>query len=433
MIPDDLIELAKLTGRINDPVIRNLFAALSIEPDRSLEQMVREMLIAEAGEQSFDPQPFQPIPGKALVIPGTERIPYIELGDVVSLNSLEFVKKNRFRFPLLSTHSIFSGTTRSGKTCSVSLLLRQLPEETKCWIFDVGEDLVYFNLALSFPAEDFYIINARDFKRNIFEPPPTCSHEEWFNHCKPNFRESFFLRDGSIAMLSAIFDHCLKETKEITLHHIYAKLISMKTSLLKGGREYQYYESLKNRFESLLLNPMYDCVRGFDLAHLTSKRVLWLCRDLSDEEYPLFVNDLLTWLGCYFSHEFNPIPRLVVVIEELHRLTSPQRLKRADLTEPIILKAVRELAKRRIALMFVDQVPSELPTQIMANANFRAIFNTIEGRDLDALQRSLSLSYEQRKFLSRLPRQVCVIKYANHLFPEPFLVLTDQLDLKDEY
>lgn len=430
-----IVELAKLTGKIKEPKFRALLHRLNIFPNPSLEQMLLRKLSAEAGDQSFDPQLFLPISKDEMAIPRTDGIPYVELGDVLVFNSLEYVRKGRFRFPLLAGHKIFLGTTRSGKSSAIAVMLRQLLLKlllvTKCWVFDPEDDVTYKNLALSFSSEDFYLLEARNLKRNLFEAPPNCSQEVWFGHVLRNFREGLYLRDGSIGMLSDILNHLLAEGKSITLKNVHQKLIDLKSMLLKGGREYGFYESLKNRVEYLLTFPMYDCVKGFDLTHLASKNLLLLCHTLSSSDlFAFFLNDIVSWLSLFISNS-GPVPKLTVVLEEVHQLTNPQRLRRADVTEPIILNAVRTCAKRGFSFVFADQVPSELPVSIMANCEFRAIFNTIEGRDLDAIQRSLSLSWERRTFLSKLPKATCVIQYANPLFPDPFLVAIDQFPLRD--
>lgn len=428
-----IVELAKLTGRLNDPILRAQLRRLELSHEPALEQLLLRQLSAAAGDEAFDPQAFRPIPPEEMVQPDTEHIPYIEWGKVARFTCSEIRTSGPFRLPLLCRHGLLAGSTRSGKSSATACFVKQLPAGTKCWVFDSENDPVYSNLACTCGAE-FYVLDVAELKRNILEPPPGCPQEVWFSHVKRNLRESCFLRDGSIAMLTVLLERCYQEARNgpVALRQVYDKLIELRYRLMQAGREYTFYETLKNRLEGLLVNKMFDCIKGFDLAQLARKNVLFQCASLGSDEYPLFVNDMLSWLSCYFEPSLNPVPKLVVVLEEVHRLTNAQRLRRADIAEPIILDAVRTLAKRGVALMFVDQVPSELPVQVLANCSFRAIFNTIEGRDLDALQRSMSLSYEQRAVVSRLPQRVCVVQYSNPRFPEPFLVAIDEFALRQD-
>lgn len=429
MSVDRIVEMARLAGRLNDPKLRAQLRRLQLVPDRTLEELLLRQLTVAAGDQSFDPSAFNRISESDLTIPGTERIPYVEWGRLVTLHSGLAVAGTAFRFPLVTGHRLVAGSTRSGKSTAVATMLKRIPAATKCWIIDPEDDPVYKNLAC---AAGFMIIDCSDFRRNILEPPPGCPPEVWFGHFKRNVRESCFLRDGGISMLTVLLEHCRKERECVALRDVYQKLIDLRYRLIQAGREYSFYESLKNRLEGLLVNPMFDCVKGFDLARLASENVLFLCGSLSSDLYPLFVNDVLQWLGCHFAPTLDPVPKLVVVLEEVHRMTNAQRLRRADIAEPIVLDAFRVLAKRQVSLVCVDQVCSELPAQILANCSFRAVFSTIEGRDLDALQRSLGLTHEQRLFVSRLPQRMCVVQYANPAFPEPFPVAIDEFEMKGD-
>jgi hypothetical protein len=430
---DQIVYLATLAGRRNDPKLRAVLRALSVRPNPRIENMLVRQLTIQAGDDAFDPPPFACISEPDMSIPGTEGIPYINFGHAGRFDGSELTVGSRFRRPLLTSHEIHTGGTRSGKSVSVADLIRNLPESTRAWILDPENDPVYANLALAFPEEEFAVIDVRNMKRNLLEGPPGFPQDVWFNHFKRNLRESLFLRDGSMAMLSMLLHRCQEERPEgIALGHVFDKLVEMRYRLIQAGREYTFYETLRNRFEGLLVNPMFDCVKGFDLAELATKHVLFQCGGLGADEFPLYVNDLLCWLSCFCEPSLNPVPKLLVVVEEAHRIVNPGRLRRADIAEPIILDAVRTLAKRRVSLLFVDQVVSELPVQILANCSFRVVFSTIEGRDLDALQRSLGLTLDQRVFVSRLPRRTCIVQYANPNFPEPFPVVVDEFPLRPD-
>jgi hypothetical protein len=206
-----------------------------------------------------------------------------------------------------------------------------------------------------------------------------------------------------------------------SLKQIYRSLISLRYTLLKTGREYSYFESVKNRLESLAHHRVFDCSRGMDIEDLVSANTLIRCRGLGVDEYALIVNDTLLRLAAVMPPTQDP-PKLVVVLEEIHRMTNPERLRKADVAEAIVTDAMRTLAKSSVMLVCVDQIPHLLPPQILANSFFRATFSLFEARDLDCTQRSVGLSAEQREALRALPRGACVVHYANPKCPTPFVV-----------
>ncbi|MBI4450278.1 ATP-binding protein [Candidatus Uhrbacteria bacterium] len=421
-----MLELAEVTGRKSDPRFRHAVRRLLLRPDQRLEEAMLRRLTFEAGDKAIEPPPMNAITAADM---DCGDVPYVRWGKAARVENGRLEATVALRVPLVAGHKLVLGSTRSGKSCAVAGYVRNLPAGTACWVIDPEADRVYMNLALD---AGFLVIDAADFKRNLFEAPPNCPQDVWDGRAERNFRESLFLRDGSMSMLRALLDGCRKEGGPVTLARLRSKLIALRYRLSQSGREFGFYETLKNRLDALVTNPMFDCVAGFNLAELASRNVLFTCGSLGPDDYGVFINDLVSWLSCHFEPDLNPVPRLLVVLEEVHRLTNFQRLRRADIVEPIILDAVRTLAKRRVSLMFVDQVPSELPTQLLANTSFRAVFATIEGRDLDALQRSLSLTPEQRTFISQLPQRACIVQYANPNFPNPFPVLIDDFPLRPD-
>jgi len=304
----------------------------------------------------------------------------------------------------------------------------------RCWILDSESDPVYANLALSFPADEFLVLDWSDVKCNPLHGPPGIPAEVWDEQFKRILCETCFVREGGSSMVSVLLNRCREEQqgRPVALRHVYQKLIELRYRLIERGREYTYYETLKNRLEGLLEISMFKCLVGFDWAKLTSKNVLFRLRGLGTSDYEFLANYLLCFLASYMQPGLGSVPKLFIVLEETHRLTYLQRLRRTDSAEPIILDMVRSLGKRGVSLVFVDQVPYALPVEILANAGFRVVFGTIEGRNLSTLQQSLSLSYDQRAFLSHLPERVCVVQYNNPNFPEPFPVVVDEFPLRED-
>lgn len=384
---DRILELMDIAGKRNDPELRHIVRRLMLKPEKHLEDLLIRKLTLEAGEAVIEQAPFRSI--TPLEMDDVE--PLQRLGHAARFERGLLVATQPFEFRLSAGHRLFTGSTRSGKSCAVSLMVQGLPTRTKTWILDPENDRVYVNLAI---ARGFWVIDCYDFRRNLLEPPPNCDPTVWDGAFKRLMRESCFLRDGSISMLSKLLDECRKDGGPITLRTLLQKLIKLRFRLASQGREFGFFETLRNRVEGLLVQRMFDCVRGFDLSFLASQNVLFLCRSLGSDDFVLFVNDVLSWLSAYFEPDLDPEPKMAVVLEEVHRLTNAQRLRRADVAEPILLDAVRTLAKRRVSLWCVDQVPSTLPTEILAErmhalnldcARIRKLLaNRVSLRDRDA-------------------------------------------------
>jgi hypothetical protein len=414
-----ILELAEITGRARDERFRALMRRLARSPDPGLEANLLRQLTAQAGDEAYAPQPFRAPTASDLAAPG---IPALRLGSVVKLAATGVREIADFSFPLTAGHVGVFGATRRGKSMAVARLLAGLPAGARYLVIDPENDPSYEDLALSQPAERSRVIGWQDLKVGPFAP--VSDPMTWRGAAIRNLSESFFLRYGSRSMLNHMLDYFEREEpgQPVSVARLYEKLMQLRFTLSRAGREYTFFESLKNRFEGLLANQIYDCAAGPPISDLTSRNTWLRLRGMPENDFVFTVNDVLLRLAQHFAPDPNPVPKLVVVLEETHRLTNKERLRQTDISEPVLLEAARTLAKCRVSLVFVDQVPSELPPQILANCSSRFVFSTIEGRDLDAIQRSMSLSHEQRAALSRLPRQVCVVQYANPSFPEPFCV-----------
>ncbi len=427
----EITDLARLTGRMNEPRLRKQLRRLAMHPDPTLEQMLIRKLSVEAGDELFDPRPFRTPRAEDLIVPDAEDLPHISVGHVCRLggNGVELAGVE-FEEPLSSGHVAIFGGTRMGKTRAALNMLGSLPERVRCLIVDPENDPAIAHFALQ--DERFRIIDWPQLLIGIFHPPTGVPREVWFGQVTRNLRESKYLGDGTISMLNAVLALCQKDRPDapIGIRHVYNKLIDIRYRLSKGGREANWWETLRNRLEGLMSSRVFDCVVGHDTDQLTARKLLIRARGMPSDDFVFMLNDILSRLSCVYQPDLNPEPRLIVMIDELHRVTNAQRLKRSDVSEPIVTDAVRALAKCRINMWLLDQNPSQLPPEIVSNCATKMIFALGDARELDAVQRSLGLDYEQRKALARLPKQTCVVHYMNPNFAEPFLVRIPNNDIE---
>jgi hypothetical protein len=417
---DRILELMKLTGRADDPTLRAILRKLLLVPDPRLESVLLRQLMLEAGDAAYDP-PVIGVPLSTDLAPA-EGVPQTSWARVRTIDQGMVGLKT----PLEPHHTVIIGRTGSGKSCVVAKQLEDV--RIPVWIVEPEGDRVYQNVALRL---GYQIIDCRRWRWNPLDGAPGCSIEEWHSDFVTNAGEALFIGEGGRALLLTVLERCRRELGQIFgLHDVNQALLQARYRFIHGGRAEGFYESLRNRLDGLLVHPMFDCDRGVDFASLLQKRVLFLCDSMSPDVYVLFVNHIFQCLRRSFATAVDRTPKHLLVVEEMHRLTNPQRLRRANITEPLALDAIRTLAKRSVCCVMVDQSPGELPPVIFGNAACRIILNLIEARDLEAVQRSLGLSWEQRNELTKLPPRTALVQYANPKHPEPFIVEIDEVHLE---
>jgi len=424
---DYLRMLAEVAGYKNHEGAQGAVdAALLAKNDRWRDSLPRYLKM-ECFMNEADTNPFLPGPGDDEVCKGD-----IEIGRVVRGPALG----GPFRLPflLVGEHQLWTGHSGSGKSFGIMSEILHLIGTVPVWIFDTEDE--YKNLAQFFPAEDLLVVDYKDLRRNIFEPPPGFHPLEWQGRVKNIWRESFFLRDGSVNLLGDILHELYLSkgildgsTNYVTLNEFYRKLSSLRFRV--NSRNAGYWETLVNRTLNLLnfMGQTYNCVRGHDLEFLLSKSVIFRLRGLSDDLFAFFANDMLTYVLASREPLLNCELRNVFVFDEGHRLFSPLRADRYDLGEPIAFQAVRTIRKRGVGLIIGDQVPHLLPQAIRANLGTRVILRLVDGNSLRAIGDSLSLTPEQRGYILELPKRQAIVQYSG--YPKPFLIELPELGLTE--
>lgn len=98
---------------------------------------------------------------------------------------------------------------------------------------------------------------------------------------------------------------------------------------------------------------------------------------------------------------------LIVAVDELHRYSRSG--SQGVSWEPYLHQATRLGRKRGIAFIVADQTPSLLPPAVIGNALTRIQFKTVDGRDKEAIARSMGLAPQEREYLGQMPQRVAVV------------------------
>ena len=409
---EDLKRMVELAGYSTHGGARAAVDAASCSQNKhwkeSFAQFLRSGILASDCEEN----PFAPGPDDDEVGTGE-----IELGRIVRGRDLG----GPFRIPLasLGEHQLWAGHSGSGKSFGIMAQLRQLIGRISVWIFDTEDE--YKNLARLFSADELLLLDYKDLRRNLFQPPPNFSTAEWHGRIKNIWRESFFMRDGSVNLLGELLHELGSKPDSLpTLNEFHQKLVSLKFRV--NSRTAGYWETLLNRTQALLnfMGQTYSCQRGHDVEYLLGRSVVFRLRGLSDDLFCFFVNDLLSYVMASRETLLGSEPRNLFVFDESHRLFNVARTDRADLGEPIAFQAVRTIRKRGVGLILGDQVPHLLPQVVRANLGTRIILRMVDGNSVRAIGDSLSLTSEQRSFLLELPKRRAVVQYSAH--ERPFLI-----------
>lgn len=419
--------LAELAGYKNHQGAQAAVDATLLAKNKRWSESLPRYLKLRSFVNEADSNPFLPGPSDEELGDGD-----IEIGRLVQGSNLGGPFK--LPFSLIGEHQLWTGHSGSGKSFGIMSEVAQLIGTVPVWIFDTEDE--YKNLAQFFPPEELLIIDYKDLRRNIFEPPPGFHPLEWQGRIKNIWRESFFLRDGSVNLLGDILHELYLSkgildgsTNYVTLNEFYRKLSSLRFRV--NSRNAGYWETLVNRTLNLLnfMGQTYNCLRGHDLEFLLEKSVIFRLRGLSDDLFCLFVNDMLTYVLASREPLLNCELRNVFILDEAHRLFSPIRAERSDLGEPIAFQAVRTIRKRGVGLIIGDQVPHLLPQAIRANLGTRIVLRLVDGNSLRAIGDSLSLTPEQRAYILELPKRQAVVQYSG--YPKPFLIELPELGLTE--
>lgn len=308
--------------------------------------------------------------------------------------------------------TIVLGTNGSGKSSLMLHLCRQLAlrGNVRVWIFDREEEAPS-KLASELKHGKFRYVHYRRFLRNALEPVAGESIKELINRLNSYWFTDLTLGDGSWNILSRAI-HAVMERRDQaqdgwpTLWHLDRELQKMRSAL--DARERGYWETATNRITVLLLlmSEVYDNARGFDLEKLLDENIIVDLSGISDIHPRFFVADLAS--AAMAIRERRPSETVnIFVIDELHRFVRSGPA--GETWRPFIYELSRIGRKRGLGLLCADQVPSQVPTPVMANMSSRIALRTVNGPCKESISRSMSLTYEQRDWISGMPMRTAVV------------------------
>jgi hypothetical protein len=329
-------------------------------------------------------------------------------------------------------HLILAGQTGTGKSVTGSMIIRRSIEKRGInLVIDSADDHVH--LSRFFEPEAYLVIDPKDFKINFLMPPPRVPTRIWRGTLINIMREAFFFRDGTCNELNAILGNLERSKPCPSFPDLHAAI--QKRAYRANSRRAGFIETLLNRVEGLGQSYIADalmCAEGQSLERAMIDRSACFRVGLISDDLlrNFYVNFLLKWLENYLT--FNPHKRgnvkRTIVIEEAHRYCNEGLMKRADLREPIMMGIAREIRKCGVALVFMDQLVSLLPKQLLGNAATFIIFRLPNPSCMKAISETCALLPEQKARLPELPKRQAVV-YSSEL-ERPYLIETIDFPLE---
>jgi len=334
-----------------------------------------------------------------------------------------------------SEHTLVCGHSGSGKSYLIRLLLVQFVRRgIPVWVFDLEGE---YEFLMKYPGgKDMLILTPENDRDNPLCPPEGVGREEWLAETKRLYRESFYFRDSSINLLDRIIRNLYSRKDSGAGSKNFPTIGELLRTLERlefkpGTRHAGYLESLLNRFSALndSLGPVVKCRSGYGIRELARSPVIFRTAGLSDDMRNFYINlKLLRLAKALESGGWGGL-RIVVVIEEAHRLYNRKLAARYDLGEPMLFGNSRTFRKRGIGMIYSDQVPSQLPPALSGNINNFFVLRLVSGRCISRMASAMNLTREQAEFLPVLPRRHCVFQSSD--YPDPVMVRIPELRFRE--
>jgi len=286
-------------------------------------------------------------------------------------------------------HTLIAGKSGSGKSFLGKILFCELTKKgIPVILFDEQNEAS--DLVKILGIEKVSIIDPYDLKLPLLQCPPNCDYERYYGLIKSIFGECFYMKDGSLNLMDELKDYMARKgNKYPTVSDFYNLIKSWRTN--PTSRERGFIETLYNRFRSLVNGP-FDGREGHRVENFEEDSSIIQTGMITDPYGRIFyVNQFLTWFRFYRMNNPRSGPSIVLILEESHRYFFQKAKDRADLSEPMMYQTVRECRKAGISLVFIDQNPHQLPSQIHANISNWFAFNLPDSRDVKTMCFSMGL------------------------------------------
>ncbi len=398
-------EMADFLGR-DELRVKNLLKSFQRNSERA--GMVRRALARlcrKAGIDPDDPSKFLPPRAGRLSPKG------ILIGAAKGL-----ARAVRIPLRLLQRVVLICGSPGKGKSTLVfSIICQLILEGKKVLVFDFSGE--HRSLCRLFGPDKLLAISYKDIQANPWEAQGD-PEEHIQNMCDISW-ESFFFRDGATYELSELLREMYREE-----------------GVFSGGKDFPTQGDFERKLDELLAGPkakpgsrrskwiesltrlkgIFAYLKGFraktsaGLHKLFEKSVIVDVSDLSGVPLDFFCLYLIKFLEGQRMGRFPDEVELVIVIDEAHHLLSYIKERRMSLQEPLLVKSIRGLRKRGIAIIPVDHSPADLPGALLSCVELTISFGLGGPQSVRAVQYLMGISDEKGRYLAELDVREAVVQ-----------------------
>ncbi len=360
----------------------------------------------------------------------------VHLGSLVQSGQVNKSVPVEFPVSILDRHVFIAGVTGSGKTNTSEKILieSKLPflviepakTEYRSMKNDHFKDLLVFTLGIDSVAP---------FRLNPFEILPGENITSRVDMIKASIEAAFDMEAAIPQIIEAAIYECYEDygwdiqtNKNDLFDNPFAdgvfafptieEVINQTEQVVKkqGFDERlknDYIGSIKARLKGLTVGSkglMLNCRRSLDFETILDRKVVLELEEIrSGSEKSLIIGFVLINLLESIKHRYrenkNQKYNHITMIEEAHRLLSrcepgdsPNK-KHAVETFADMLAEIRKYGE---SLIIADQIPNKLTPEVLKNTNTKIVHRLFAQDDKDAIGSTMSLSDDQRNFLSNL-------------------------------
>lgn len=354
------------------------------------------------------------------------------IGDLIH-NGATTQNKFNLHPQLYSKHIFVAGVTGSGKTTTCQTLLKSancnflviepakteyrslmnIKEFSDLVIFTVGNDSV-----APFCINPFEVVKGENFTAHIDMLKATMVSSTPMEGSMPQIIEEAIYRCyenkgwNTITGINDEGNSCFP-----TLEDFVKSLIAVVKSKKFSDRLAMDYEgTLVSRFSNLLVGAkgrIFNCKKSNFETLIDHKVVIEIENLKSPEDKCLLMGFILSHVAEEVRHRYseNRNFRHITLIEEAHKLLS--RVEYGDhgskkLAVEVFSDLLAEIRKYGEGYIIVDQIPSKLTPEILKNTNTKFIHRLFASDDKEMVGSTMSMTDDQKDFLSLLDVGECV-------------------------
>jgi len=327
----------------------------------------------------------------------------------------------------VNQHLLITGRSGSGKTTLIMQITQSLMvQEIPFIILDYKLD--YRCLASVFP--NLIVMNWKDMKINLLEPPPGVSFQEWKQQFLNIFGHVQGIWQGSTQyMLEAIDDMYGKKNAPPSFSEVYRRIIATNET----SKKMQEYASVVETRLYGLISKLGDTICSeytqIDMEKLMKKPVVLELHGLGREESTILALWLFYWIYAYRrAHGVRGKLLHILIADEAKRIfTASEQFSQTTIEysgippADLICDEIRDFGEGIIAS---DQEPPKLSNSLKANTYTKITGFLGNGKDIDDIAESMDLNYEERDAITKLERGEWIVKLAGR-FTKPFMIRSE--------